>query len=120
MKLKIVLLVPAMALGGCAASTYCEGEQDYQTARSVPAPQSAAALQIPQSESALRIPPQPENSVPYGEEYVDEDGDESVRCLDKPPEMPAPKPLPEEKPVPEAPVQEVPAEQVPAEQKPAG
>ena len=98
MKLKIALLVPVLALGGCAASTYCEGEQDYQKARSVPAPQSAAVLQIPQSESALRIPPQPDNAIPYGEEYVDEDGDESVRCLDKPPEMPAPKPLPEEPP----------------------
>ena len=110
MKLKIALLVPVMALAGCAASTYCEGEQDYQRARSVPAPQSAAVLQIPQSESALRIPPPPENSVPYGEEYVDEDGDEVVRCLDKPPEMPAPKPLPDDKP----------AEPAPVEQKPAG
>jgi hypothetical protein len=101
MKLKLVVLASALALGGCAGSSYCEGEQGYQTARSVPAPQSSGTLQIPQSESALRIPPPPENAVPYGEEYQDTDGDESIRCLDKPPDMPPPvepKPLPEEMP----------------------
>lgn len=99
MKLKIAVLACVVGLGGCAASSYCEGQQDYQAARSVPAPQSAGALQIPQPESALRIPPPPANAVPYGEEYQDEDGDEAIRCLDKPPAMPPvvePKPLPEE------------------------
>ena len=67
MKLKIVSLVPVLALAGCAASTYCEGEQHYQTARSLPAPQAAGTLHIPESGQALRIPPPPENSVPYGE-----------------------------------------------------
>jgi hypothetical protein len=111
MKLKLALLVPVLALGGCAASSYCEGEQDYQVARSVPAPQSAEALRIPQSESALRIPPPPENSVPYGEEVQDEDGDIAIRCLDKPPDMPAPvepKPLPDEKPAAPAPADDAP------------
>ena len=101
MKLKLVALAPVLALAGCAGSSYCEGEQGYQTARSVPAPQSTGTLQIPQSESALRIPPPPENAVPYGEEYQDADGDEVIRCLDKPPDMPPPvepKPLPEETP----------------------
>lgn len=115
MKLKLVVLVPVLALGGCAGSSYCEGQQHYQTARSVPVPQSAGALQIPQSESALRIPPAPENAVPYGEQLLDEDGDEVVRCLDKPPDMPPPvepKPLPEETPAAPAPAAPV--------EKPAG
>jgi hypothetical protein len=112
MKLKLALLVPLLALGGCAANTYCEGQQDYQTARSVPAAQPAGALRIPESEGALRIPPPPDNAVPYGEAYLDEDGDEAVRCLDKPPEMPPPvepKPLPEE---------QKPVEPAPADNKP--
>lgn len=105
MKLKPLLLASVLVLGGCAGSSYCEGEQGYQTARSVPAPQSSGTLQIPVSESALRIPPPPENAVPYGEEYQDEDGDEAIRCLDRPPAMPPPvepKPLPTE-PAPAAP-----------------
>jgi hypothetical protein len=97
MKLKLAFLIPAFALGGCAASSYCEGEHSYQTARSVPAPQSTESLHVLQSESALRIPPPPENAAPYGETVRNEDGDEVVSCLDKPPAMPPPvepKPAP--------------------------
>lgn len=90
----------ALALGGCAASSYCEGVQPYQRARSVPAVQPVDGLRVPPSESALRIPPEPANSVAYGEILKDEDGDDVVRCLDKPPELPE---LPPEPAAPAAP-----------------
>ena len=96
MKLRLALLIPLLALGGCAAGSYCEGQQDYQRARSLPPLQPADGTQVPESEGALRIPPPPANSVPYGEVVRDEEGDEVVRCLDKPPEMPPLPPLPPE------------------------
>ena len=104
MNLKLAILIPAFLLGGCVAGSYCEGLQDYQRAKSVPPLQPADGLKVPESEGALRIPPAPANSVPYGEVGQDEDGDEIVRCLDKPPELPpapaepapaAPAPAPE-------------------------
>ena len=95
---KILTLIPLLALGGCAASSYCEGEQTYQTAPSVPTLQPADGLQVRDSASALKIPPAPENAVAYGEVYRDADGDEAMRCLDKPPDLPPPvEPKPEEK-----------------------
>lgn len=106
-KLKLIPLVAAAALSGCAVSSYCEGEQDYQKAQSVPALKSPEGLTLPESPSALRIPRPPANPVPYGETYKDEDGDERVACLDKPPAMPPPaesappastQPQPEEPP----------------------
>jgi hypothetical protein len=102
-QLKLLALIPVFALAGCAASAYCEGERLYQEAGSVPEVQPTDGLKPRESASALKIPPAPANPVPYAEEYVDEDGDEAVRCLDKPPEMPAlalpPEPAkPEEKP----------------------
>jgi hypothetical protein len=100
MKLKFAVLVPLATLAGCAASSYCEGQLDYQTARSVPVPQAVQELRIPESENALRIPPPPENEVPYGDTVSREDGDEVVVCLDKPPDMP---PLSELKEPPPAP-----------------
>jgi hypothetical protein len=77
----------ALALSGCALSSYCEGELKYQRAPSVPPLRTAEGLQLPQSGSALRIPPPPENPVPYGEKYKDAEGDDAVRCLDRPPEL---------------------------------
>jgi hypothetical protein len=90
---KILVLFPLLALGGCAVGSYCEGQQDYQRAASVPVLQPAGGLKVPESESALRIPPPPAKAVPYGEVGKDEDGDEVVMCLDKPPALP---PLPPE------------------------
>ena len=86
--LRFVSLVPVLALAGCAAGSYCEGEQDYQYAVSIPALQPADGLHIQEASSALKVPPPSENTVPYGETYRDEDGDDAVRCLDQPPELP--------------------------------
>lgn len=85
--MKSLALAPAL-LAGCAASSYCTGEQKYQKARSVPALQGVEGVTLPDSATALKIPPPPERAVAYGEVYTDEDGDEAVRCLDKPPAMP--------------------------------
>jgi hypothetical protein len=93
--MRTLLLLPALALSGCALSTYCEGEQRYQAAESYPPLQGVEGVKVPESQAALRIPPPPPNAVAYGETYKDEDGDDAVRCLDKPPAMPeppAPKP----------------------------
>lgn len=84
---KLLILLPALALGGCAASSYCEGEQDYEGARSVSVLQPAEGLRLQESSSALKIPPAPANAVPYGETYADADGDDAVRCLDRPPDL---------------------------------
>jgi len=97
--MKVSMLIPLLLLGGCAASSYCEGEQDYEADSSIPALQPADDLRIKESASALKIPPAPENSVPFGEHQKDEDGDAVVRCLDRPPEMPpSAEPKAEEKP----------------------
>ncbi len=88
MTFRFAILISALALGGCVAGSYCEGTQNYQRAKSVPPLQPADGMTVPESEGALRIPPAPANSVPYGEVVRDEDGDEIVRCLDKPPEVP--------------------------------
>ena len=103
-QLKLLALVPVFALAGCATGTYCEGELAYQQAVSVPVVQPTDGLKPRESASALKIPPAPANPVPYAEEYVDEDGDEAVRCLDKPPEMP-PLALPPEPAKPAAPAE---------------
>jgi hypothetical protein len=102
-------MAAALALSGCALSSYCEGEMDYQRAPSVPPLHTAEGLQLPESGSALRIPPPPANPVPYGEKYKDADGDDAVRCLDRPPELARPA-------EPEAPA----APAAPAEGQPAG
>ncbi|MGH8481539.1 MAG: hypothetical protein ACRES8_03670 [Nevskiaceae bacterium] len=98
MKLRFAILIALLGLSGCAASTYCEGQQDYQRARSVPVLQPADGLRLPESEHALRIPPPPANAVPYGEVVRDEEGDEVVRCLDKPPVLAPLPPEPAEAP----------------------
>jgi hypothetical protein len=107
MRPRIALLACVLVLGGCAAGSYCEGQQDYQRARSVPALKPAEGLKVPESGTALRIPPAPANPVPYGDVRKDEDGDTVVHCLDKPPELPPlaaepepaqPAPAPEKKP----------------------
>ena len=90
MKLKLLALVPILAAaGGCAPAVYCEGDLVYQNAGSIPVVQPADGLQPRESASALKIPPAPATLVPYGETVVDADGDETVRCLDRPPELPA-------------------------------
>ena len=89
----ILALLPLLALGACAPGAYCEGQQDYQRARSVPVLQPADGLKVPESETALKIPPPPAKAVPFGQMAKDEDGDDIVVCLDKPPELP---PLPPE------------------------
>jgi hypothetical protein len=86
--MRIVFLLPLLGLGGCAVSSYCEGEQDYQEAQSLPTLQTADGLQVRDSSTALRIPPPPATAVPYGETVKDEDGDDTVRCLDRPPDLP--------------------------------
>jgi hypothetical protein len=110
--MKPLLLLPVLALfSACTVNTYCEGEQDYAKAESLPPVRSAEGVKVPESQSALRIPPPPKTAVPYGEPAKDEDGDDIVRCLDQPPNLPppaaeaapapaapAPAPVPEEKP----------------------
>jgi hypothetical protein len=91
---KLLALIPVLAaIAGCAPGAYCEGELTYQRAPSVPPVQGVEGLQPRDSASALKVPPPPANVVPYAEGYVDEDGDEAVRCLDKPPALP-PQALP--------------------------
>ncbi|MGQ0586201.1 MAG: hypothetical protein ACT4PK_03245 [Gammaproteobacteria bacterium] len=91
-QLKLLTLIPVLALAGCASVSQCSGTQAYRDATSVPVVQSTESLKLKDSPSALKIPPAPATAVPYGEVYVDEDGDERVRCLDIPPVMPAPLP----------------------------
>ena len=99
---RAILLAASAALAGCAANSYCKGEQPYQKAPSVPPLKAADGLKLPESASALRIPPPAVNPVPYGETVKDADGDDEIRCLDKPlpmavavepPAMPAPAPV---------------------------
>ena len=90
----VVVVAVTLLLGGCAAGSYCEGEQDYEDAASVPAIQSADGLQIKESSTALKIPPAPEAKVPYGEKVVDAKGKEGMRCLDQPPDLVLPEPKP--------------------------
>lgn len=99
---KPLTLLPMLALAGCAASSYCEGEHAYQTAPSVPAVQSAEGLKFPESTAALKIPPAPANPVPYGQKVKMDDGDERTSCLDKPPMLVTPT-LPPEPPKPDTP-----------------
>lgn len=110
------LLIPVLlSLGACAANTYCMGEQPYQKATSVPPLRPAGDLKLPESPAALRIPPPPATPVPYGQTVKDKDGDDAIRCLDKPPEMAiAPEAPPEPPPVAPAPAPV--AEPAPAEQ----
>jgi len=100
---KIFLLAAAAALSGCAASSYCSGEQDYATAESVPPLKGADGQPLPESSAALRIPPPPATDVKYAEPYKDADGDERVRCLDAPPVLPAMPPAPPAPPAAEEP-----------------
>lgn len=88
--IRTLSLLPVLALAGCAVSSYCEGEQKYHAAPSYPPLQPVDGVRLPESQAALRIPPAPANAVAFGETYTDEDGDEAVRCLDKPPVMPPP------------------------------
>lgn len=94
--MRFLVLLSILGLSGCATSSYCTDEQNYQTAKSVPPLSGAEGLQMPESPSALRIPPPPKTLVAFGEIYKDADGDERVRCLDTPPQMtlPALPPLP--------------------------
>lgn len=116
--IKTMLLLPALALGGCAVNSYCEGEQKYEQAKTLPPLQSAEGAQVPESPSALKIPPPPEQPVPFGTVTKDEDGDDVISCLDKPPEMAAPKPLPAEPDAKPATTEPAPAETKPAEAPP--
>ena len=93
--MRVLIFLAAATLTGCAASSYCVGEQDYQKATSVPPIRSAEGAPVPESPSALKIPDPPANSVAFGELSKDEEGDDEVRCLDTPPSLatpPAPKP----------------------------
>ena len=88
-RVKLLALIPVLAsIGACAPAVYCEGDLLYQNAGSIPAVQPAEGLTPRESASALKIPPAPATMVPYGETVLDKDGDETVRCLDRPPEMP--------------------------------
>ena len=111
------LLAPVLllALAGCSASSYCEDQQDYELAGSVPPLKGDESLSVPQSEAALRIPPRPANAVPFGEPYKDEEGDDDVRCLDKPPEMPALVEAKPAEPAPAPPAQMPPQQQAPSQ-----
>ena len=85
---RTLALAPVL-LAGCAANSYCLGEQAYQAAPSAPTLKTVEGVKLPDSASALTIPPAPPSAAPYGRTYTDEDGDEKVACLDKPPAMPA-------------------------------
>lgn len=112
---RAVLAAAALLLGACSASSYCTGVQPYEKAKSVPPLRPAGDLKLPESAAALKIPPPPAKAVAYGETYKDADGDNAVRCLDKPPEM---APVAEARPA--APVPAVPPPAAsPTEPKPA-
>jgi hypothetical protein len=115
MNLKRFVVLAPLLLGGCAAGSYCEGDQDYAEAASVPVIQSAEGLQLKESSTALKIPPVPETQVPYGEKVTDAKGKESVHCLDQPPALVLPEPKPAEGAAPA----EVPAGAPPATPPPA-
>lgn len=85
---KILSVLPLLALSACAANTYCDGQQNYQKAKTAPPLQGVEGLKLPDSATALKIPPAPANPVAYGEHVKDAKGDDVVQCLDKPPEMP--------------------------------
>lgn len=87
--IRLSILAGLLAVAGCSTTSYCEGEHDYQAAPSIPPLKPADGVRVPESASALRIPPPPPNNVAFAETYKDEDGDDAVRCLDKPPPMPA-------------------------------
>jgi hypothetical protein len=91
---RALVLGATLLIGACASNTYCEGEQPYHQAPSVEPLKPVEGLQLPDSPSALKVPPPPPNPAPYGETYLDEDGDEQIRCLDQPPAMPPVKPEP--------------------------
>src|SRR5688572_30826984 len=92
---RLALVLAPLLLAGCAANSYCEGDQDYQHAASVPVIQPSDGLQIKDSTAALKIPPEPQTKVRYGERVVDAEGNERVSCLDRPPELVLPEPKPE-------------------------
>ena len=94
---KGLVLSGACLLGACASNTYCEGEQPYQKAKSLPPLAGVEGLKLPESPTALKIPPVPANPVAYGTHVKDEKGKDVLQCLDKPPAMPPPAPKPEEK-----------------------
>jgi uncharacterized lipoprotein len=97
---KGLLLLSACALGACASNSYCEGDQAYQKAKTLPPLAGVEGLKVPESASALKIPPAPPNAVAYGTHVKNEKGKDVLQCLDKPPDMPppaAPAPKPEEK-----------------------
>jgi hypothetical protein len=100
--LKLLALFSVFTVAGCAPAVYCEGELTYQNAASIPVVQPTEGLQPRESASALKIPPAPATTVPYGETVVDAEGDERVRCLDRPPELPARSFAPEPKVEPKA------------------
>ena len=103
-RLKLLALIPVLAaVGGCAPAVYCEGDLMYQNAGSIPAVQPTEGLTPRESASALKIPPPPATMVPYSETVLDKDGDETVRCLDRPPELPARNLAPEPKAAEKAP-----------------
>ena len=94
-----IFLAAVLGSSGCAVSSYCKGVQSYQKTQSVAPLNPVDGLKLPESSTVLKIPAAPEKSVAYGETYKDEKGDEHIRCLDTPPEMPPPlEPKVEEKP----------------------
>jgi hypothetical protein len=110
---RLILLLPALALSGCAVNSYCEGQQKYMEAKSLAPLQSADGAKVPESASALRIPPPPTNPVPFGQTVKDEDGDDAIACLDKPPEMAAAPAVPKATPPAEQPASPPPAAEPP-------
>lgn len=92
---RLSLVLAPLLLAGCAANSYCEGDQEYQHAASVPVIQPSEGLQVKDSTTALKIPPESQTKVPYGQRTVDAEGDEVVSCLDRPPELVLPEPKPE-------------------------
>ncbi len=91
MKLRLLAsAVAVLVLTGCASNRHCTGEQEYQKARTLPAPAEVSGLKMPDSPSALRIPPAPATVVPFSTEAPDpaKPGKTRAECLDMPARMP--------------------------------
>ena len=80
-------LLAVMAMSGCATNRYCQGEQPYQEAGSLPVLKDAKGVEIPKSTAAMEIPEGSRSSGGFGESYVDKKGKTRDSCLDTPPRL---------------------------------
>ena len=97
--MKVVVTVIAaslLMLSGCSTTGRCKGVQEYQKAQTMPTPPAVPDLKVQDSASSLKIPPPPAKAVAYGEQVPDpaKAGKTKLECLDTPPAMSEPTPVP--------------------------